>query len=73
MKEVLGDKVEKRGVYCLQETSSWSEGTELNLKGWSAIRAAGSPSAIMIPSELLRHVWETESAGMHEGIISNLM
>ena len=61
----------QRGVYCLQETSSWRSGDEMNLQGWSVFRATESPAATMLPSELSRHVRETESADMHEGTIMN--
>ena len=40
------------GVMCLQEVSSWREGAEFNVKGWSVYRNADSSWAVVIPAEL---------------------
>ena len=63
----------KLGVYCLQQDSSWSDGPEFNLQGWSIFHTIGSPSVTVLPSELGVSVGWSGPACMHYmGMLGNI-
>ena len=63
--------VAHRGVYCLQEVSSWPDGEEFNHKDWMVIHTAGSPSAILVPKEWWDQIIWTGSYCMHAVVTIN--
>ena len=81
IEELLTDlRNARHGTYCLQEVHSWSEGSELVITDSSVYRNAGSPSAIVIPTDLGFSVRWSGGACMHTmvligcvGVISSYM
>ena len=70
--EIIDDLLEvQRGVLCLQEVGSWPDAAaeELSIKAWTAQHTAGSPSAILVPSEFEGQLRWTGSHSMHSQVL----